>query len=340
MRLCGELKNCVPINVTTKQFPNGRNSDIWVERKQFPLVLAHALTIHKSQGSTYTYMTGDMDHTIRSGKGTCPIISGMFYTLLSRAKTSDKVKILNFNIDCIKVSEIVKKEMERLRSDRILSWKHPLLSMGNVESICLLNIVSWNLHIPHIVSDKCYMSNANVFCFTETHTSNNGQVKKIEDYAPTWRSIHHPHSQHGLAICYNSDKVVVVKEFHPINEIQMLPALLMIGNEYVLLIVVYQPPGVPRNVFPYQLLQQLERLSEVRMYRTIIVGDFNADQMLLENVTAYADSSQRFNLTQRSTYTTHVHGGILDLVFDTSKSNLAQWMPTPYSDHFVLIIDL
>ena len=230
--------------------------------------------------------------------------------------------------------------MERLRNDRILSWEHPLLSIGNGKSICLLNIISWNLHIPHIVSDKCYMSNTNVFCFTETHTSNNGQMKKIEDYAPAWRSIHHPHSQHGIAICYNSDKVVVVKEFQTINDLQMLPVLLMIENEYVLVIVVYQPPGAPRNVFPYQLLQQLERLNEVRTYRTIIVGDFNADQMLHENVIAYADLCQRFNLTQRSTFSTHIHGGILDMVFDTGKSNPVQWMPTPYSDHFVLIIDL
>ena len=285
-------------------------------------------------------MTGDMDRTKRSGKGTCPITSGMFYTLLSRAKTSDKVKILNFNIDCIKVSEIVKQEMERLRNDRILSWKHPLLTMGNVNIICFLNIVSWNLHMPHIVSDKCYMSNTNVFCFTETHTTNNGTVKKIENYAPAWKSIHHPHSQHGLAVCYNSENVIVVKEFPTINEIQMLPVLLMIGDETVLVIVVYQPPGVPRNVFPYQLLQQLQHLDEVKIYRTVLIGDFNADQILPENVDAYNDFGQRFNFSQRSKYSTHIHGGILDLVFDTKKNNPVQWMPTPYSDHFVLMIDL
>ena len=285
-------------------------------------------------------MTGDMDRTTRSGKGRTPMFNGMFYTLLSRAKTSNGVKILNFDRDCIKVSDIVIAEMERLRKNRVLSWKHPLMSIGNVNSVCVLNIVSWNLHMPHIVSDKCYMSNTNVFCFTETHTSNSSELKKIEDYAPTWRSIHHPHAQHGLAVCYNSDNVVVVKQFPTINDIQMLPVLLMIGDENVLVIVVYQPPGRPRNVFPYQLLQQLELIEEVRTYRTIIVGDFNADQMLAENVSAYADLSHRFNLTQRSLYSTHIHGGILDLVLDTGKHDPVQWIPTPYSDHFVLIIDL
>ena len=338
-RLRGELKNCVPITVTNKKFFIGKKSNIWVERKQFPLALAHALTIHKSQGSTYTYMTGDMNRTTRSGKGTVPMFNGMFYTLLSRSKTSDKVKILNFNVDCIKVSEVVKEEMARLRHNRNLSWKHPLFIMGNVNSICLLNIVSWNLHMPHIVSDKCYMDNSDVFCFTETHTTNSS-VENIEDYAPGWRSIHHPHSQHGLAICYKSDKVVVVKEFPTVNEIEMLPVLLKIDDEQVLVILVYQPPGRPQNVFPYQLLQQLERLDDIQSCRTILIGDFNADQLLPENVDAYTDLCQHFNFHQRCHYSTHIHGGILDLVFDTKKNNPVQWMPTPYSDHFVIMIDL
>lgn len=206
-------------------------------------------------------------------------------------------------------------------------------------SICLLNIVSWNLHMPHIVSDKSYMDNSDVFCFTETHTTNSS-VENIEDYAPGWRSIHHPHSQHGLAICYKSEKVVVVKEFPTVNEIEMLPVLLKIDDEQVLVILVYQPPGRPRNVFPYQLLQQLERLDDIQSCRTILIGDFNADQLLPENVDAYTDLCQHFNFHQRCHYSTHIHGGILDLVFDTKKNNPVQWMPTPYSDHFVLMIDL
>jgi exonuclease III len=284
------------------------------------------------------YMTGDMNRATRSGKGCTPMFNGMFYTLLSRSKSSDKVKILNFDLDCIKVSEVVKIEMERLRNECILSWKHPLLSIGN-GNICLLNIVSWNLHMPHIVSDKCYMSNSDIFCFTETHTTNT-PVKKIEDYASGWKSIHHPYSVHGLAICYRSDKVVVIKEFPAVNEIEMLPVLLQINDEHVLIVLVYQPPGRPRNVFPYQLLQQLSRLNEVQTYRTIVLGDFNADHMLSENVTAYAELCQRFNFSQRSNYSTHIYGGILDLVFDTRKSSPVQWMPSPYSDHFVMMIDL
>ena len=79
-------------------------------------------------------------------------------------------------------------------------------------------------------------------------------------------------------------------------------------------------------------------IEEVGRYRTIVLGDFNTDQMLPENVNAYESFCQQHNLTQRSRYSTHIQGGILDLVFDNKATDPVEWMPSPYSDHFVLLI--
>ena len=68
----------------------------------------------------------------------------------------------------------------------------------------------------------------------------------------------------------------------------------------------------------------------------LIVGYFNLVQMLLEHVAKVNPLIQNFNLSQRSQYSTHIHGGILDLVFDTSKSSAVSFLPSPFSDHFVL----
>ena len=43
---------------------------------------------------------------------------------------------------------------------------------------------------------------------------------------------------------------------------------------------------------------------------------------------------------QRSHYSTHIDGNILDLVFDDKKSEAVKWMPSAYSDHFIILIDL
>ena len=51
-RLCGELKECVPITVRAKRFPLRKGkSTVIAERKHFILILGHA-TVHKSQEST------------------------------------------------------------------------------------------------------------------------------------------------------------------------------------------------------------------------------------------------------------------------------------------------
>jgi hypothetical protein len=83
-------------------------------------------------------------------------------------------------------------------------------------------------------------------------------------------------------------------------------------------------------------------IEETHHHRMILCGDFNLNQLLQENVIAFLRLPQEFNLHQRVTYSTHIHGGILNLVFDQERTDTVQtlWMPTPYSDHFFIIIDL
>ena len=61
--------------------------------------------------------------------------------------------------------------------------------------------------------------------------------------------------------------------------------------------------------------------------RMLIVGDFSLDQILPEHVAKVDSLNQNFILPQRSRYSTHIHGGILDLVFDTLNSNTVSYLP-------------
>ena len=52
-RLCGELKECLPITARAKMFPLKKGkSTVIAERKQFLLILGHKIIVRKSQGST------------------------------------------------------------------------------------------------------------------------------------------------------------------------------------------------------------------------------------------------------------------------------------------------
>ena len=118
----------------------------------------------------------------------------------------------------------------------------------------------------------------------------------------------------------------------------MLPVLVEIENECVLVVVVYRAPD-PLGTFITDFITQLKILP-IRQHRTLVVGDFNLDQMLPENKEKFNPIITEFKFHQRSQYSTHILGGILDLVFDNKKSESVEWIPSPYSDHFVLLIQI
>ena len=96
-RLCGELKECVPVTARAKRFPLKKGkSTVIAERKQFSLILGHAITVHNSQGSTLACMHGNLKQSTckktATGKNYQQRISqGQFYILLSHAKSRDKI---------------------------------------------------------------------------------------------------------------------------------------------------------------------------------------------------------------------------------------------------------
>ena len=93
------------------------------------------------------------------------------------------------------------------------------------------------------------------------------------------------------------------------------------------------------NLFIQELQDQLQVL-DVDKYNTVLLGDFNLDQMHDPYVELFQNLCNQFAFTQRSNYSTHIHGGILDLVFHNRKSTPVEWIPSPYSDHFVIIFDV
>ena len=62
--------------------------------------------------------------------------------------------------------------------------------------------------------------------------------------------------------------------------------------------------------------------------------------ILPQHVPSLLPFSTYFNLHQRSNYSTHIKGGILDLVFDDKRDSDVEWMFSPYSDHFILLVEL
>ena len=112
-----------------------KKSTVIAEGKQFLLILGLAITVHKSQGSTLTYMQGDLNQStgkkVATGKS-CqqPISQCQFCSSLSCAKSWIKVFIVEFEPEYVKVNESSLGEMVRMRNKSLFSWQHPLTELN------------------------------------------------------------------------------------------------------------------------------------------------------------------------------------------------------------------
>ena len=95
--------------------------------------------------------------------------------------------------------------------------------------------------------------------------------------------------------------------------------VLDIKGEHALLILLCRPPGTIHS-FVTDLIQLVENvLSTAKLLEFYFLATLNLDQMLQENVNKMHSLIRCFHLHQRSQYSAHVQGSILDLVFDSRK---------------------
>ena len=115
-----------------------------------------------------------------------------------------------------------------------------------------------------------------------------------------------------------------------------MPVLIMSAEEeQVLLVLIYQLPVANQpeiTCFIKELTAQFEELH-IDEYYTVVLGDFDLDQIHNPYIDLFNNILTRFAFTQPSNYSTHI-------VFHGRKQTPVEWLPSPYSDHFVLLIDI
>ena len=81
--------------------------NIYVHHKQFPLILAFAVTVHKCQGLSLDCAVKDLSNKV--------FCAGMAYMALSRVKKLENLHLIAFTEQAIKVSSKCLQEITRLR---------------------------------------------------------------------------------------------------------------------------------------------------------------------------------------------------------------------------------
>ena len=130
-------------------------------------------------------------------------------------------------------------------------------------------------------------------------------------------------------------KVNIIEVTDIPSVLKVLIIKLEMEKETLLLAIVYCILG-PLGSFIDDVILLINELPT--HHSMLIVGDFNLYQMFLEHVVKVDPLIQNFNMSQFSQYSAHAREGILDLVFDTSNSNIVFSLLSPYSVDVVIFL--
>ena len=118
---------------------------------------------------------------------------------------------------------------------------------------------------------------------------------------------------HGFRMCYKEESISILKECNLPTVIQALPVSMEICGEKILLVLVYLLPRHQVSTFINGMISIFRKAWKDEWI--ILLGEFNMDQMLQENVNRLVRLKDISNLQQRLRYSSHQLEGILDLVY-------------------------
>ena len=332
--------NAVPISRIETTFCTRKNGgeknkkQIRVIRKQFPLILAWAVTIHKVQGMTMDQIVVDMSRD--KGK----YQKGQAYVALSRVKTYNGLHIINYDRHQIKADGKVRAEMERLRNEKSLPVTQDAM-IWNLPSDCLrlvhLNVQGLNykgrtkqidIHMDREIQE------VDIICFTETHFQRDDIIDMgffwLNKTGTLYRKEREERKGGGVAI--------VVSDRFTSRNIDIVSVLEVVGIEVfcpdrTIILCIYIPPSVSKVAAVFHLRKIIEKLLE-NTCRIVVVGDFNEDLLISNGSKLIKSCFDSLGFDQHVKQATTDYGSILDHVYSRSVYDVGiDVQDTYYSDH-------
>ena len=322
-------KNSVPIEEVQVNFSIGGRTTCHANRKQFPLALSWAVTIHKCQGLTLPEIVVDMSQS----KGR--FSSGQAYVAFSRVRELNKLHIINYTRSQIKVSPHVETEMARLQANKLEIAK-PLLYSSNKHDLSVLHINICNIKskIRDIKCDEVF-SHVDVISFNETHLLRSedilGVTLGLNDAYSVFRKDHD-----GLGGAVALFVKCSCGPLHiPLNTTLELVAVKISHPVEMTILSVYRSPTTNLKSFTDEMYHVLSKLDEQNI---CILGDFNVD-VLGKNETVLSSMFKKQSYTQIVTKPTHDSGMFIDHAYVTGELDVSSdVIDCYYSDHDFVVV--
>ena len=331
--------NSIPISRQEAHFNIGKRKSASAFRKQFPLQLAWASTIHKVQGLT-------TDTIVVSFEGT--FYPGQAYVALSRVRNLSGLYILNFDPAKIKVDDAITSEMERLRKNPLKEISHHVNQDSDIPNLRLshLNVRGIKYHQKDLELDELVM-HSDILCLSETFLKNEDKFSgsSLNRNDMNVFCVNRPHEASkkqagsgGILVAARQDLKPKLVGNSISNDLEQLTIQLENNMCPLYIISVYRPPRGNMKLFLEELALLLKQINAVNI-ECILVGDFNED--ISNSAGSISPFLQSYGFQQRTKKATRDSGSLLDHTYTSAKINITSCSvrDTYYSDHdFVSLV--
>ncbi|XP_061196745.1 uncharacterized protein LOC133205019 [Saccostrea echinata] len=328
-------KSWTPILEVSKKFTVGRNKTCHVCRRQFPLRLACAKTIHKAQGSTMKKAVLDLGKRKQEH---------LHYVGLSRVRSLQDLHILELNDKKIAVSPKVIDEMRRLREHASLSLCLP--NLQNITSdvkIVFHNSRSLHKHIEDLKSD-INLTSADIIAISESRL-NRLDIDGIYEIPGFYMfrfdgtdKSDNDRPFHGMVVYSKIDFIEI--EYCIILGIATVFASFLFQDMIMNVAFLYCPPKFSSIANFTKYLQTIMQAKFYKAGPVLILGDTNIDFNSQKSLTS---NLRKLGLRQLMHSSTTDYDTCLDHVYSTLMSNSdisCATLDSYYSDHKPIVVYL
>ncbi len=300
-------------------------------RRQFPLKLAWACTVHKVQGLTVDSAVVCLKKTFAAGQA---------YVALSHARNLSGLIIRDFEEKKIYCNDNIRDAIASMPQFLVENVARNLNS--DIFTVFLMNVHGLIGHASDLAS-CVQLLQPNCIAITETWLAVDSSLESIKidgfEFHSCPRSVAYGGNnpalvqlqtqQHGGVGLYSADNMDYEIIKVPCANLECLVSKCTIYN--ILVAVIYRPPCYPMSTFKIYLCDLVDYLDSISS-TIVVMGDFNDDIMKSSSVCKFMTDK---GYVQLVTQPTTERGTLIDHVYVKTRQYEvhATVLPTYFSDH-------
>ena len=328
---------CVAVQRHKGQYQKLNKKGAQINRTQFPLTLAWAVTIHKCQGLTLEKVVVDM-------KGAKRFNNGQAYVAFSRVKSIHGLHILNFDESGIKTHSAVRDAMKKLHTRHLPIPPPPEFNNPELASAITIGHINIQYFLDKqkdLISEFELYKNIDIMCFTETHLQSQHDIAHYldtYDYIAYRKDKSNVSNQYGIMLCASSKLSSEPLTLIGIQNLEFCAASVTLPSGKVSICTVYARPPLSMTMKLTDLQNIISQLPKDAP--SIIIGDLNYDLAHTKNTSLLTEMAN-LGFRQYVNASTTDHGSTLDHIYYNGRVDMQiDVLDAYFSDHDLITITL